>query len=220
MAPGALAYSAPGRGPSRGACGPIGMIETHDTLVRAPGGTSCTNCGARLAEDQRYCINCGERRGRPRFSVADLAEPAVETSLPAVATRRQRAVSSGTTLLASVATLLLALGVGVLIGHDTAGGTSASTPRVAASSSPINIHVGGSGSTGSSSGSSASKGHRSGSAKTKAHVSKTVVVKANAAAQKVTGGSAKLAPATVTTGAKGSGAGYQNGHFTGNFFGG
>ncbi len=197
-------------------------IEAYDTLVRAPGGETCTNCDARLASDQRYCVNCGERRGRPRFSFDDVSRPAAEASVaPAGTARRHRAVSSGTTLVAGVATLLLALGVGVLIGHDTAGGSgSTGTPRVAASQSPINIHVGGAGS-GASGSSGTSKSHHHGtSSSAKAQVSKKVVVKANAAAQKVTGGSAKLAPATVTTGAKGSGAGYQNGHFTGNFFGG
>lgn len=27
---------------------------------------SCPSCGAALAEDQRYCLNCGQRRGEPR----------------------------------------------------------------------------------------------------------------------------------------------------------
>ena len=35
------------------------------------GNESCPNCGARMAADQRYCLNCGHRRGEPRLPFMD-----------------------------------------------------------------------------------------------------------------------------------------------------
>ena len=35
------------------------------------GNESCPNCGARMAADQRYCLNCGHRRGDPRLPFMD-----------------------------------------------------------------------------------------------------------------------------------------------------
>ena len=31
-----------------------------------PDGEACATCGASLAADQRYCLNCGERRAATR----------------------------------------------------------------------------------------------------------------------------------------------------------
>ena len=28
---------------------------------------TCPSCGAALADDQRYCLNCGQRQGEPRL---------------------------------------------------------------------------------------------------------------------------------------------------------
>ncbi len=33
-----------------------------------PEGEPCAECGAPLAADQRYCVNCGRRRGEPRVA--------------------------------------------------------------------------------------------------------------------------------------------------------
>jgi hypothetical protein len=43
------------------------------TVARALGkdGESCRECGAPLAADQRYCLNCGKRRGGPRVDFQD-----------------------------------------------------------------------------------------------------------------------------------------------------
>ncbi|MFZ0388585.1 MAG: zinc-ribbon domain-containing protein, partial [Solirubrobacteraceae bacterium] len=38
-----------------------------ENLVAGTMGDRCVNCGAPLSSDQRYCINCGERRGAARF---------------------------------------------------------------------------------------------------------------------------------------------------------
>ena len=39
---------------------------TNASAHRAP-GEQCAGCGAALAEDQRYCLQCGARRGLPRL---------------------------------------------------------------------------------------------------------------------------------------------------------
>jgi hypothetical protein len=76
-----------------------------------------------MAPDQRYCVECGERRGPPRFSVAT---PAGEMDdAPGRKRSRWFSWSNGATLIAGVATLLLALGVGVLIGHAGNGNQKA-----------------------------------------------------------------------------------------------
>ncbi|HEX3975912.1 MAG TPA: hypothetical protein VHW96_06580 [Solirubrobacteraceae bacterium] len=203
------------------------------TLTTAA-GDHCGSCGAPLASDQRYCVNCGQRRGKPRFT---LAEPAATETVTATSgrpprrTRRPRA-SSSFTLIAGIATLLLAMGVGVLIGHNSAG-----TQR-AASSQPlkINVNSGGSsaattptttagGNTANGGGSTSKSKPKSSKASAKAARSKpsaAQTAKAGSAASKVLGGSNNTAPATVTQGASCSNtqAGCQNGHFTGNnFFG-
>lgn len=187
----------------------------------------CAACNAPLAGDQRYCISCGERRGRPRFEVDSLAsgatapEPAALSSHAAAP--RHAWLSSGSTLIAGVATLLVAMGVGVLIGHGNNSGTSGRAAPPAAA--PVNVHIsGGGGSAGATTRAKHARKQSSASTKpAKAPVSKKVAAKATQAAQKVTGGSAKVVAPTVKQGQScgNSGAsGCQGGKFTGNFFGG
>lgn len=190
----------------------------------------CGNCGAPLASDQRYCINCGERRGPPRFTLAAPAPDTQTTTTRAPLHSRRLRTSAGMNLIAGVATLLIAMGVGVLIGHNN------SPSQQAAKTQTSVINVGGSGasssgsaSTGSSSGgrsggkSHKAKGHGHSSTAAAAKAPpKVVIQKAAAAASKVTGGDAKLSSPTVTQGASCTNgtAGCQNGKFTGNnFFG-
>jgi hypothetical protein len=134
-------------------------------------------------------------------------------------------VSAGATLVAGVATLLLAMGVGVLIGHsgNSASNQRASTPPVQV----VKVTGGGDGAVAAATPSTPAATQTKAKAKAKAKVNakakaKAAVAshKASAAASKVLGTSAaKLPPPTVTVGAAGHGAGYQNGHFTGTFFG-
>ena len=110
---------------------PIGDAagETPTTeLVSGAVEGHCVNCQTPLASDQRYCLNCGQRRGKPRFPV--LPVPASEPAPAAAAPRppHRPRMSSGASLVAGVATLLIALGVGVLIGHDS----NNTTPQKAA----------------------------------------------------------------------------------------
>jgi hypothetical protein len=188
-------------------------------LLSAAVGDRCSNCQAALASDQRYCLTCGERRGKSRFSFAGLGGPA--TSAPEAPARRQERRprgSSGATLVAGVGTLLLAMGVGVLIGHN-----NNNSPRASAPATQV-ITVGGGGGGGAATGTTASATPSTKGSHAKApavHLTKKTTVAAAAAATKVLGsGASNLAAPTVKQGGSCThGAGCQSGKFTGNFFG-
>ncbi|MFZ1994307.1 MAG: hypothetical protein WAU75_09370 [Solirubrobacteraceae bacterium] len=209
-----------------------GSAPTEPTRQLSLAGTSdhCVNCGAPLASDQRYCVTCGERRGRPRFALAGPHEESVEeiVTTRSAATPRRPRTSAAFNLIAGVATLLLAMGVGVLIGHNN---SSNSTKQAAAPAITINgggTANGATGATAATGGSASSGSARTGKSKhggsaksAKAPAPKVVIQKASAAAAKVTGGSAKTAGATATQGSACTAgtAGCQNGKLTGNYFG-
>jgi hypothetical protein len=106
------------------------------------GNESCPNCNARMAADQRYCLNCGHRRGAPRLPFMDAVvfmesmntpgggagtTPPPPTAKPGGDNRW----NANAALIAGVATLVLAIGVGFLIGrsgHDNS--TQAAAPQV------------------------------------------------------------------------------------------
>jgi hypothetical protein len=104
----------------------------------------CASCGAPLAADQRYCLECGER-SVPMSSVllgsSPASDPAAAPASPPGASppgasppgasppdggAAQRA--STLTVIAGVGVLLLAMGVGVLIGRSGAPKQSAAPP--------------------------------------------------------------------------------------------
>ncbi|HEU4737469.1 MAG TPA: zinc ribbon domain-containing protein [Solirubrobacterales bacterium] len=107
---------------------------------------ACPSCGSQLAPDQRYCLHCGQRRGDPRLPVMDAvtfmeasrrpAQPQA-AGTPAPPSGRRRLISANTSMVAAVATLVLAMGVGVLIGRSGDGSSTAATPA------PQIIRVGG-----------------------------------------------------------------------------
>jgi hypothetical protein len=104
----------------------------------------CRGCGAPLAEDQRYCLECGERR-TPMSSVLlgaapSAAPPPSQAPPPAhppaqgpSAPGEQR--GSAATAIAGVGVLLLAMGVGVLIGRSGGHSASSAAPQVISVSS-------------------------------------------------------------------------------------
>ena len=98
-------------------------------LFGAP-GDRCQNCSAPLAVDQRYCVHCGTRRGKSRFSLAEVAAQAAPPPPPPSEQKRtaRSRMPAGVTLVTGVATLLLAMGVGVLIGHDSTSAPVQKTP--------------------------------------------------------------------------------------------
>ena len=166
----------------------------------------CTECDAQLAPDQRYCVECGHRRGDARFPITEA--PARRAPAAAAPPRRRFRPSASSTLVAGIGTLLLAMAVGVLIGRssDHSGG----------SGKPVVVTVGG---AGAASGGTAPppprRRHRRRSGRRRQEDGKAKTKNASSG-----GGKAKAPPAkVVTVGSPGKGPGYQNGKFTGNFFG-
>jgi hypothetical protein len=131
---------------------------TEPAIGVSVAGDRCAVCGAELAPDQRYCVECGTRRGAPRFS-ANLPSQAAPASAPATRPTARR--PSTMLAIVAVATLLIAFGVGILIGHDT----SSKAPTVTVQSSGAGSSGGSSssGSNSNSSGGSSSSGSSSGS---------------------------------------------------------
>jgi hypothetical protein len=100
----------------------------------------CRACGSPLAADQRYCLQCGARRAEARLPFLEILARQTPASARAAApettvTRTTRTgpaawlgrLSTNAAAVAGVACLLLALGVGVLIGglgSDDASGSS------------------------------------------------------------------------------------------------
>jgi hypothetical protein len=97
-------------------------------------GPSCSNCGASLAADQRYCLTCGQPASPVRLAFLDV----LQTDQAAGATARPITYapvvepSAGPTwirryspLFSVAAVLLVALLIGLLVGHWA---TQGSTP--------------------------------------------------------------------------------------------
>jgi hypothetical protein len=150
----------------------------------------------------------------------DAVNQPAQASMPPPEKKRRSGVSPNAALIAGVGTLLLALGIGVLIGrsgHQELAQTAAAAPQV--------IKVGG---TGEEAGATASKGNTTGggAANAKTKKQKDAALKeaeSHPAAEEIikpTDG-VKLAPPTVKPGDKceAGAAGCEGGEFTGNFFG-
>ena len=113
---------------------------TQPTVAMEPvknGTEPCAHCGAPLARDQRYCLECGTPRTylsgmllQRLRAPAGQAQPSQLAQVPppdggtAVSSTWQR--GNVLTLIAGIGVLLLAMGVGVLIGRS--GGTSSAAP--------------------------------------------------------------------------------------------
>jgi hypothetical protein len=106
---------------------------TQPTVAMEPtnGTEPCAHCGAPLARDQRYCLECGT----PRTYLSGMllqrlqAPPAQQASAPPAQppTSSTWPRNNVLTLIAGIGVLLLAMGVGVLIGRS-GGSSSAATP--------------------------------------------------------------------------------------------
>ena len=103
------------------------MNDQIDMPALGAEGDRCTVCRAPLAIDQRYCLQCGQRRGDRRVDFAELlpleeggkpAEAAPATAVAPAAPPPQSGPWTPLALVASVATLGLMLLVGVMIGKD------------------------------------------------------------------------------------------------------
>jgi hypothetical protein len=185
----------------------------------------CSACGAPMASDQRYCLRCGERNGPARVPALDRAGQRTQAA-PAAGPPRRPRTSVNTALIAGVGTLLLALGVGVLIGRSS-NSSSSKTPAAQVITVPTAGGSAGTAGTGTTGGASTpgASARTPGAAAAKASKSNAAAgsAAAAAAAAAATKAAAKAKgppPKVVTVGSPGKGPGYQKGHFTGNFFGG
>jgi hypothetical protein len=173
-------------------------------------------------------VSCGERRGRARFALASTPPRPAEQVEPAAAPPSRPRISSGSTLIAGIGTLLLAMGVGVLIGRES------TPPARTNASAPVQVVTVGGGGTSTAAAAAPAIGTPTTRGKTvttsqgkgkppifkKVVVTKQALTKANNNLSQVVP-TQNLAPPTVTTTGQpcASGAGCQGGQFTGNFFG-
>jgi len=125
-------------------------------------GEACASCGAPLAADQRYCLECGTRRADARLPFRDIlagsAPPPAAPPPGAPAHGDQSPARAGLAFLGGLLCLLVALGVGVLIGK--AGNDS---PKAATTPPPQVITVTGAAPTSTAPASSAGNSSSSGS---------------------------------------------------------
>jgi hypothetical protein len=112
---------------------------TDKTDKPATEGEACPQCGWGLAADQRYCVNCGWRRGAPRVDyetqIMRAGQPATATG-PAAGATQQWTPAFAILAIALLGVMLL---LGVLIGKDNDNGTTtvaASAPTTTTASTP------------------------------------------------------------------------------------
>jgi hypothetical protein len=192
-------------------------------IAQPTGGEQCPSCGAQLAADQRYCLSCGQRRGDPRLPFMDAVVLMDAVQRPPVApppppSRKRRGISPNAALIAGVGTLLLALGIGVLIGRS-GNHTVAST---AAAPQIVRVQSSGEEATGPSP-ETTTGGSGKAPKTSKAKDAALVEAEKHPAAEDVLKPTAgvKLPPAAVQPGDKceAGAAGCEDGEFNGNFFG-
>lgn len=203
--------------------------EVHHSMV-ASTGEQCPSCGTAVAADQRYCLHCGQRCGEPRLPFMNavtfmdaMKRPKAAAAAPPAKPKR-RGVSPNAALIAGVGTLILAMGVGVLIGRSGDHSTTA-TPAAA---QIIKVPAGGGAETTTASAGNAVGGGGGGAANGKGKKPDKAALKKEAASQKGAeevlkpSAGVKLPPATVTPGSTcdAGTAGCKGGEFTGEYFGG
>jgi hypothetical protein len=115
------------------------VTDINRPLLGEP-NAPCRSCGSPLAADQRYCLQCGARRAEARLPFLDILAQQVPQGSGSAAAAGPAPSRSGNWLgrmstnaaaVAGVACLLLALGVGVLIGGLGQDDSAASaTPQV------------------------------------------------------------------------------------------
>jgi hypothetical protein len=128
-------------------------VSTESIVSPSPttdAAAQCASCGVPMATDQRYCLECGQRRlpmssvlegPRPGGEQAPSASPATPAAPPrppgSAPTESGAPANSTLTAIAGVGVLLLAMGVGVLIGRSTASKPGTAAPPV------ITVNAGG-----------------------------------------------------------------------------
>lgn len=118
--------------------------ESQRTQALGEAGETCRECGAALAVDQRYCLNCGRRRGEPRVdfrqhlpadngATANGATPSPASASPAPpppATDKPQRDYAPLAAVGGIAVLGLMLLVGVLIGKGNSDNAVAPAPQI------------------------------------------------------------------------------------------
>ena len=121
---------------------------SEQTTMMAPVGAPvrCTGCGHTMAADQRYCLDCGKRRGEPRVDFNEYMDdgnptgppPVPPIAAPAAAPwpEDHRPVREITPLMAAggLAAFAVILLLGVIVGR--LGGTESQAPVIAATGVP------------------------------------------------------------------------------------
>ncbi len=120
----------------------MATMETLEPRLGDP-GEGCAECGSPLAADQRYCLECGTRRGDPRLEYAKFlnnggngADGPPDGSATAAKQPGSGRDWTPFVLVGLVAGLGMMLAIGVLIGKGGSGSDQA-TPQV--------VQVGGTG---------------------------------------------------------------------------
>jgi hypothetical protein len=110
------------------------QTETLGLPVVGQEGDSCEQCGSVLATDQRYCLNCGWRRGEARVDYEGRLNGGVQPSPNATTATAAASTSQWTPVVAigAIAVLGVMLLLGVLIGKKDNNGTQ----TVAAQAAP------------------------------------------------------------------------------------
>jgi hypothetical protein len=112
--------------------------STQANQVLGEHGEPCRGCGAPLAVDQRYCLNCGLRRGEPRVEYQEHLngangvtppEPQPAAQASGVEERLQRDYGP-LAAVGGIAVLGLMLLVGVLIGKGSGEETQTTAPPI------------------------------------------------------------------------------------------
>jgi hypothetical protein len=181
-----------------------------------------------MAADQRYCLECGRRRGEPRLPFMDavvfmeaIRKPAATAAAPPPPREQRSRMTANASLIAGVATLVLAIGVGVMIGQSgDSGGSTASAPA------PQIIKVGGADGEETASAANSGGGEIGGQAKGKKTNAPEKAIDSSGTSEAAAevlkpAGDVKLPPPTVKPGGKceSGAAGCEDGEFTGEFFG-
>jgi hypothetical protein len=117
----------------------MAQTETESETPFAPAlgeeGARCSECGAPLAADQRYCLNCGARRGGARIPFLDVLRDAYRAEALAAAPPAAEPTAPEPTGLSPLAVagvagfIAILVGIGVLVGA-VAGGNGNSNPQV------------------------------------------------------------------------------------------
>jgi hypothetical protein len=113
---------------------------------------ACPDCGAPMAADQRYCLACGHRRGDPRLPFMDAATSTGSADARAGAGRTppppppskqsSRGWNPNAALIVGVAILILAVGLGFLVGragHEGSSSANHGSERITIESAGENL---------------------------------------------------------------------------------